>query len=305
MTQIELEAKFDASDRAKILDELYAETSMQVTVEDRNALSKIMLGASPAQVDEVLVNIVMLTAIESNGSKIYKISGTNVSCSESHEDGEYQNARVMSLNSFVSSIFGMKSLITMFPFPQQRFDIALDLILELKSPLYEIDVGRKVEFEEGWRTVQSVVMKDILPPWLAEKFEFSWYLPPMLTQPLEWHEDQKGGYLMHPIKMVKGRGYQAQPEKVCHALNVQQSMVWELNKWCSVEEEIQYVHDKNMAVLEKDYTSRDIDELTKRTTVSLGSSYNMLKENNKFFFVWDYDYRGRSYCRGYNQNPQG
>jgi len=303
--QLELEEHFDISDRRKLLDEVYAETSMKVSAKQREEYKVVLKGASDDQLDECLFELIALASMESNGAKAYKIYGTNSVCEEFHPNAEYQKERVMSLEGFLSSVFGMRSLKALFAVSQERYEIALSLILAVQSPLFKVKVNQKVKFENGWKTINQVILPDVLPPFLAEKFEFDWFLPPMLTQPLEWHEGEIGGYLINPKPMVKGRGYQAQPERVCHALNVQQSMVWELNKWSSVAEEIEWTTEQNAKVLSAKYQERDLKELVRRVTVSLEASHNILKDKNAFHFMWNYDYRGRSYSHGYNQSPQG
>jgi len=307
MNQLQIEQKQDTTDRKALLAEVYAATTMKVEEPMRVALKQILNNASDTELDEVLAEVVMITAIETNGAKLYKISKSNVNCDPEHPSAEYQNSRVINMEEFFQSVLGLPSLMNMFPEPAERFNIAILFSLTLQTTLYGVETNVKVQFENGWKTISRVVMYDILPPHLAEKLEYSFYNPPMQTQPLEWNEDENGGYLLKQDKITKGRGHARQPQAVCDALNVQQAMVWELNKYCTTAEEIQWVTEKSQLAIDESETEvyMSATRMAATTTASLVKTRELLEERNSFHFVWDYDYRGRSYCRAYNYNPQG
>ena len=307
MTQLQIEQRRDTTDRQKLLDEVYAQTTLKVDEAMRASLKTILGTNSDEKLNQILVGLIQTTSMESNGIKMFKISKSNVACDESHPSAEYQNSRVMEMEQFFKFIFAMPSLRQLIVEPQKRFEVTIAFVLTLQTTLFDVQTNVKVQFENGWKTVSRVIMHDILPMELAQKFEFSWYQPPMISQPLEWHEDENGGYLLDQREITKKRGHSRQPEAVCHALNVQQAMVWELNKYCTTEEEIQWNITKNQYKIDK---SEKVIYLTaqtmaKQTTSSLARTRDVLQEKNSFHFVWEYDYRGRSYSRGYNYNPQG
>lgn len=107
-------------------------------------------------------------------------------------------------------------------------------------------------------------------------------LPPLVVLPKKWTTHSNGGYYQHRLPAVLGGKKNAHDGYIAlDVLNTLQSIPWKLNH---------YVLDNY-----EDKTSYDTDRVNK-----LSKGFRM--EN--FYFVWQYDKRGRIYSKGYELNFQ-
>ncbi len=121
------------------------------------------------------------------------------------------------------------------------------------------------------------------------------YLPPMVCEPDEWTDNRNGGYMNYKASVILGRINHHDQKQALEPINILQDIAWELN-------DIVHFNEVPNKVLDTDKKNRQFSQLCDESTVV----YQELIDNgNKFYFVWKYDKRGRSYSQGYHCNLQG
>ena len=109
------------------------------------------------------------------------------------------------------------------------------------------------------------------------------YLPPMKAKPLNWSNNENGGWLWESKHLVLGSKFNRHDEPLAYdAINKLQSVAWEIDPDTYLFEQ-----QTNHMVNKKQFL-KVINEY-------LGTH---------FYFVWRYDSRGRSYSSGYDINLQ-
>ena len=109
------------------------------------------------------------------------------------------------------------------------------------------------------------------------------YLPPMKAKPLNWSNNENGGWLWESKHLVLGSKFNRHDEPLAYdAINKLQSIAWEIDPDTYLFEQ-----QTNHMVNKKQFL-KVINEY-------LGTH---------FYFVWRYDSRGRSYSSGYDINLQ-
>tara|TARA_R100001530_G_scaffold33034_1_gene25964 strand:+ start:936 stop:2684 length:1749 start_codon:yes stop_codon:yes gene_type:complete len=109
------------------------------------------------------------------------------------------------------------------------------------------------------------------------------YLPPMKAKPIDWTNNENGGWFWESKHLVLGNRFNRHDEPLAYdAINKLQSIAWEIDPDTYLFEE-----QTNHMVNKKQFL-KVMDEY-------LGSH---------FYFVWRYDSRGRSYSSGYDLNLQ-
>ena len=123
------------------------------------------------------------------------------------------------------------------------------------------------------------------------------YLPPMLVKPLDWKENNNsGGYLDGSGSILLGDMNHHNENQALDVINILQSIEWELNTSMLEFEE---VSKKELDTHEKKSNFNRIRDTSEEVYRDL------LEQGNKFYFVWKYDFRGRSYSSGFHINIQG
>ena len=122
------------------------------------------------------------------------------------------------------------------------------------------------------------------------------YLPPMIVEPVKWSDNKTGGYLMGSGSVVLGTMTHTNEYQALDVLNILQGIEWELNtdmlEFLEVSKKELGTHEKTVNFNRMRDTSEEVYR-------------NLLEQGNKFYFVWKYDFRGRSYSSGYHVNLQG
>ena len=109
------------------------------------------------------------------------------------------------------------------------------------------------------------------------------YLPPMKTRPQNWSNNHNGGWVFENKHLILGSKFTKHDNKVSYdVINKLQSIPWEIDSETYLNEK-----DTNRALNKKKFL-RVIREYT----------------GVPFYFVWQYDSRGRSYSSGYDLNLQ-
>lgn len=103
--------------------------------------------------------------------------------------------------------------------------------------------------------------------------------------------------------LVLGKGNDIHQRLNKDVINILQSVSWELNE--DILDDLHDVlkpSDEQLTPMEE----KDRVEAFKVRDVETGNVIQyLLDNNNRFFFGWKYDKRGRSYSMGYHINPQG
>ena len=164
--------------------------------------------------------------------------------------------------------------------------------------LYEIQSAFSPEHDHDTATV---VPKYMLSDDLIHKIHLTQYMPPMLHEPLEWHDTAFGGHLLNQSAPVLGHGNYVGQHVCFDVLNKLQSIAWTLNETMLCEEEL----PKEPLDMSDPLDLRKAKQHNERVIQSKRVYDLILNEGNHFFFVWKYDKRGRMYSQGYDINLQG
>jgi len=127
------------------------------------------------------------------------------------------------------------------------------------------------------------------------------FMPPMLCEPIPWTPNDEGGHLLSSSSCVLGTMNDIGQHQSLDVLNKLQSISWTLNETMLQEPELPTkVLDMNNPV-----DTRKAQQHNDRCIQSATVYDIMLNNENKFYFIWKYDKRGRMYSQGYDINLQG
>ena len=164
--------------------------------------------------------------------------------------------------------------------------------------LYDVTAGYKEdeEFISSFVTPNYQLSQETL-----DKIHTTMYLPPMSTAPLHWSDNNTGGYYVHSSSCVLGSGNNHDEVQSLDVLNTLQDIPW---KFTDIINDIEpYAKPKKLSETDSEYQRR-VKQHSARIEHS-SHIYNMIDDLDKFYFVWKYDKRGRSYSQGYDVNLQG
>lgn len=123
------------------------------------------------------------------------------------------------------------------------------------------------------------------------------YLDPMVCKPDDWINQYHGGYLTTQEHCILGKGNNHSEYQALDALNIAQSVEWELDEYM-----LMFKEEPNKP--ESVDTQSKKEAFQQMINASDGVYQNMLDHGNKFYFVHKYDFRGRMYTQGYYINLQ-
>lgn len=121
------------------------------------------------------------------------------------------------------------------------------------------------------------------------------YLPPMLCKPITWKGIYGSGNLTGSGSLILGNGNDVGQYQNLDAINTLQDIKWELN------EEVLEFMEESKKVLD---THEKKVNFNRMVNSSEKVYQDLLDQGNEFYFVWKYDFRGRSYCMGYHVSVQ-
>lgn len=134
-----------------------------------------------------------------------------------------------------------------------------------------------------------------LPADVREFIENTQYMNPMLCEPDDWTNNHNGGYLTICEHVILGRHNNHMEKQALDALNIIQSIEWELDM-----EAVNYVEKPKHELDTPEKAEAWQHHIDKSTDVY----QEMVDEGNSFWFPWKYDFRGRLYSQGYYINLQ-
>lgn len=118
------------------------------------------------------------------------------------------------------------------------------------------------------------------------------YLPPNLDRPY-WFSNYRGGMVTQSDHVILGKGNQHSEYQALDAVNILQSIEWELDKDVLLMPELP---NKPLDTVDKLEQFNIFKQASKKV-------YELYK-NTRFYFIWKYDKRGRMYSNGYHINLQ-
>ena len=125
--------------------------------------------------------------------------------------------------------------------------------------------------------------------------ENTMYLNPMQVKPKDWTTNSDGGYITQRDSVLLGKHHHHEDEQCLDVLNILQSIEWELDTNILKYEE---VSKKPLDTEEKVNNFKQMVAMSKKVYKAL------LEQGNKFYFTWQFDFRGRAYSKGYYCNLQ-
>lgn len=120
------------------------------------------------------------------------------------------------------------------------------------------------------------------------------YEPPMLMEPRKWESNDNGGYYENDLNCILGSIHSKHEKaQALDVLNKLQSITWELSPVILEHEEIP----------NKEFKSSDSHEQFRTMAINSKNTY-MKYVDKPFWFIHQFDKRGRMYMRGYHINLQ-
>ena len=121
------------------------------------------------------------------------------------------------------------------------------------------------------------------------------YLPPMICKPLDWRNNNGSGHLTGSGSILLGSKNDVGQVQNLEFINTLQAIEWELN-----EEVLEFVEEskKKLDTYEK---KQNFERMTRTSEIVY---QDLIEQGNCFYFVWKYDFRGRSYSQGFHVNLQ-
>ena len=136
-----------------------------------------------------------------------------------------------------------------------------------------------VNYEKGNIIIKPLVR---LPSEMVRKISLTTVLPPLLVKPKNWSKNGKqGGYYSLNHTLVLGKENQHKHPVSVDAINKLQSIAW---------------------CLDTDILLNFVDDTSYNLEKAMSVSADIV--GKEFYFMWQYDKRGRMYSRGYEVNLQ-
>ncbi len=167
---------------------------------------------------------------------------------------------------------------------EQAIRNATDVIESCNGLIYNIKLGKEIMIESHYQ------LEDETYKYISLKK----YEPPLKCKPRNWQANDDGGYHQNPIHSMLGSHLNQHDEKqALDVLNKLQSIAYELDPYM-----LQFEEEPN-----KEFKSPDSHEQFKLMKEKSKEVYEEYKDI-PFYFLVQFDKRGRQYTRGYHINIQ-
>lgn len=134
----------------------------------------------------------------------------------------------------------------------------------------------------------------VLEPETYEYIGLRKFNPPMLVTPKQWESNNEGGYYDNDLHCILGSIHsQHRKPQALDVLNLLQEIEWELDPIIAAIEEVP----------NKEFKSPESHEQFKKMAMDSKSVYATYMDKT-FYFIWQFDKRGRQYSKGYHINLQ-
>lgn len=161
---------------------------------------------------------------------------------------------------------------------------AVDVIEAANGFVYDIQYGDPILINSKFQ----------LEPSTYEYIALRKYEPPMLQEPSTWTNNHNGGYYENDLHCILGSSHnQHNKQQALDVLNKLQSIPLELDSYM-----VQFDEEPN-----KEFKSPDSHEQFKTMATNSKKTYQQYTDR-PFWFIWQFDKRGRQYSRGYHINIQ-
>lgn len=146
-----------------------------------------------------------------------------------------------------------------------------------------------------WTNPMRIMSLYSLEAKTIEYIEKTMYLNPMLVKPNDWTTNSDGGYITQKDSVLLGKHHHHLDEQCLDVLNIIQGIEWELDTNILKYQEIS---KKPLDTPEK------LKNFQQMATTSRKVYEDLVEKGNKFYFTWQFDFRGRIYSKGYYCNLQ-
>lgn len=161
---------------------------------------------------------------------------------------------------------------------------AADVIAACEDLVYQVHIGEHIMIISHYK----------LEPGTYQYIGLMTFNPPMLVPPKEWVSNNNGGYYDNELNCILGS---------IHARHKKPQALDVLNKLQAIEWVIDPTIMELAEVPNKEFKSPDSHEQFKKMASDSQSVYQKYA-NKSFWFIWQFDKRGRQYSKGYHINLQ-
>ena len=183
--------------------------------------------------------------------------------------------------------------------PDNKLDAAksgLEILFVCDGLGYDIE-RPKLYSGETYKVLPNIK----LPEEIMARINISLFMPPMLELPRRWENNFDGGYKLNRHCAILGHHLNKHENKLnLNVLNILQNVRYKLDEvMCSLDDTFEPEFKKaTKEQREQAYENYKLMLMQNR------SVYNFFKDK-EFYFVWQYDKRGRAYDKGYHIHCQG
>ena len=270
----------------------------QITIED--SYSRINIRANVKQA------ILDMTSEE---GVIYDIFAATQSAILGYLTGDYyesKNKRIAHIMDITSEDLALEVMIAVLPVTRKSpvQSIATRLANQLgydnvfdgvRTAAELLGACAKTGLYQVWLNPITIQATVSLPADVMTYIEKTQYMNPMVCQPVNWTDNNNGGYISVCQSVILGKHNRHDKKQAVDALNIAQSVEWELDM-----QMVNYIEKpKNTCT-----TKQQIDGHIRQTNSALDVYQDLVDQGNSFYFVWRFDFRGRMYTQGYFVNLQ-
>lgn len=211
--------------------------------------------------------------------------------------------RKVDVNHLVSIIAGLPLIVERYN-STHKYTVAVEIIEELDTILFDIVQSKRNDPDYGWTTETSAIIEFNVAESALKLEGLSRYKFPFIEKPLDWKHDEKGGYHLEELResITTNKGSNNQPQNVLDVINILQGNKYILRD-IDINDEYKYCYDK---MSKKAVTPQQIRDLPLNVDTRLLTCYETYSAmmDEEFYFQWKLDCRGRMYSSGYDINLQ-
>jgi len=159
-----------------------------------------------------------------------------------------------------------------------------------------------IEELQEFRSKKRLVFDYGVPEDVLELQQLKFFKLPLFEEPKPWKEGESGGYYTNDNKCTLNRGEGKQPQAVLDMLNTLQANSYVLSPLVNYEDKLEATTQSLMK--KKGYDYGFAHNIAETTLLSFKTTIDLIGDK-PYYFQWDYDFRGRMYCKGYNLSTQG
>ena len=164
----------------------------------------------------------------------------------------------------------------------------------LRNAANVIEVCDGIIYNISYKDTIMVDSMYILESSTYDYIDIGKYNPPLVVEPRDWVSNDEGGYYCNSVhSMLGSRHNKHQETQALDVLNKLQHISWELDPMI-----IELEEEPN-----KSFKSVNSHQQFKELVAASKETYKKYA-NKPFWFIWQFDKRGRQYSKGYHINLQ-